>query len=56
MATKKLMLNSDTGDLIATAAKEDGNVYKKRIRDGYKHIGYANGFNLTVWGIKIVTS
>ena len=46
-----VIFNKKTGQLRITQAKQDGIVYKKYLREGFKKIGYASGFNLSVWGL-----
>lgn len=48
---KKVMYNEKTGELRATQMQESNPKFKTIFKD-FKHIGYANGFNLTIVGIK----
>lgn len=51
MATKILMRNEVTRELLATQAKVDGSVYQKYIANGFEPIGEINGFDIYVKGI-----
>jgi hypothetical protein len=46
--TKHLMFNAKTKEVKVTNAKVDGEVYQGYLKSGFKHIGYVDGFNVTV--------
>jgi len=52
MASKLILHNKKAGNVIVTAANVDGNVYKKRILEGFRPIGKVNGINIVTYDLK----